>query len=156
MKKQTANTAQTKTNETYKAMKARQEAEYNSLYNELKPLVFYAFGRDQQKKALEAYTAAGGKMEELTSTSAGLTGSRTEIMKMSELCKRHTAEIADALKTREFAKTAFIYEMANHEYSYTHEDADVMNALGLDANNIPEYLREYYEEARREYLCNAY
>ena len=156
MKKQTVDTAQTKTKETYQQMKARQETEYNSLYNELKPLVFYAFGRDQQKKALEAYTAAGGKMDELTSTSAGLTGSRAEIMKMFKLCERHKAEITDALKTREFAKTAFIYEMANHEYSYTHEDADVMNALGLDADNIPENLRECYEEARREYIGNAY
>lgn len=139
-------------NETYKQMKERHEKEYSECFNALKPLVFYAFGRDQQNDAIAAYTAAGGKMDELTSAGAGLFGSHDEIKKLFDICERHDDEIAEALTNREFAKSAFIYEMRNHEYIYSYNDMDVLHALGLDERKLNDDMRDCYAEARSEYI----
>ena len=137
-------------NETYKQMKARHEKEYNARFDELKPLVFYAFGRDQQNAAIAAYKDADGKLDELASAGAGLMGDYTALKQLINLLDRHADELTEALQNREFSKGAFKYEMANHEYSYTYDDEEVLNALGLEG--LTDDLRECYEEARREYL----
>ena len=53
-----------------------------------------------------------------------------------------------------FAYTAFIYEMENHEFGYTYEIDDTLEALGLSLEDISKnaLLRLAYLRARKDYL----
>jgi hypothetical protein len=55
---------------------------------------------------------------------------------MHEMFNRHEAELKVAMQDPSFAFEAFNYELGNHEYCYTYELDDTLDALGLTIDEI--------------------
>lgn len=72
---------------------------------------------------------------------------------MKEL-NRHTEEILNAMKDKEFAEIAFRYEMDNHEYAINMTgDKDVLDALCLDKQMLKDFdLTGAYSRARNGHM----
>ena len=56
------------------------------------------------------------------------------------LCRQQNQELADAIAADEtglgFIYDMFLYELKNHEYGYTWDDADTLEALGYTEDDI--------------------
>jgi hypothetical protein len=56
------------------------------------------------------------------------------------------------LKNPDNLKSAFIYELANHEYGYTFDISDTLIALDLYGKPLTEEQKNILAEAKKEYL----
>lgn len=63
---------------------------------------------------------------------------KTDADAMHEMFDRHEAEWSIAIQDEEFVFEMFNYELANHEYSYTGDLTDTLEALGLTMDIINE------------------
>jgi len=65
---------------------------------------------------------------------------RTDSPRFVEMMARHNKEFADAVAAditgEGFIFDMFNYELANHEYSYTHDDTSTLDALGVEPEDI--------------------
>lgn len=65
---------------------------------------------------------------------------KTDLKAFEEMFERHSKEMNEAIandKTGEgFIKEMFLFELANHEYSYTHELEDTLEALDLTKEQV--------------------
>ena len=56
------------------------------------------------------------------------------------MMKRHDNELKEAIAAdltgTEFIYEMFVYEMANHEYGYTGDPEDTLNALGFSLEDV--------------------
>ena len=95
------------------------------------PMIFL-FGRksdDELKKELSKISATS--LEECVSLyGAGDVMNKADVPKWSELCKFHDAEIKNFEKKESNLVERILYEMNNHEYGYTMDPEDTLNALG--------------------------
>ena len=68
----------------------------------------------------------------------------------------HAKELNEAMKDPEFAKSAFRYEMDNHEYAINWEgDADVLSCFGWDPDTFSKVhteIQNAYLDARKEHM----
>lgn len=143
----------TATTETYLGMRNRHEREYNELARSLGALAFFAFGDRQLEQKIAAYKQAGGDPDKLVYAGAGMYGQEEAIDRLVDLSHAHNEEEDHALRTsREFAIQAFKAEMDNHEYGWSREDEVVLEALGLEEDDLVGDLADWYEEARKSYL----
>ena len=122
--------------ETYKAMKDRHQAEVNAL-----PLAF-AFSRDQYREKL----AAWGITEEEANNGAilgigggGVIRSSDKDLVIGTFERIHAEEqaaIAADTTGDGYIYEMFIYELNNHEFSYTGDVDETLAALHLTADDI--------------------
>ncbi len=63
---------------------------------------------------------------------------KTDADAMEEMFARHEAEWNVAIQDEEFVFQMFNYELANHEYSYTGDLTDTLEALGLTMDIVNE------------------
>ena len=63
---------------------------------------------------------------------------KTDADAMHEMFDRHEAEWNVAIQDEEFMFEMFNYELANHEYNYTGDLTDALEALGLTMDIINE------------------
>lgn len=56
--------------------------------------------------------------------------------KITKNLKKQRKEFEENMKIYDFAKSAFKSELANHEYCYTMDPYDAINALGYTSNKI--------------------
>lgn len=62
---------------------------------------------------------------------------RTDATALYEMFKRHDQEMNKAIETSDsFIYDMFDYELANHEYSYTHDISDTLAALDLTEDQV--------------------
>ena len=65
---------------------------------------------------------------------------KTDVEAFNEMNKRHRQEEKEAIKNdltgEGYIKDMFEYELANHEYGYTYNLEDTLNALGLTIEKI--------------------
>lgn len=121
--------------ETYRQMKDRQQAEVNAF-----PLGA-AFTEEQlreqlQKLGLDPETGRA----EVVGIGAGCFIRKTDKEAFLALMKRHQDERAAAIQADPDG-TGFIYDMfrhelANHEYSYTGDLAETLDALGMTTDEV--------------------
>ena len=120
---------------TYKELKDRQQAEINAF-----PFI-WAFNEKQladgmRKLGLNPDT----DKDKLCSIGAGGVIRKTDAEAMREMFARHRRELQEAIaadKTGEgFIFDMFSTELANHEYSYTGDVTDAVNACGLTVEQL--------------------
>jgi hypothetical protein len=118
--------------------------------------VAYAFSEQQLKEALEKLGAKSTK-ECVTVFNHGDIVKKENAKAFVDMFKRHTAEVKEALKDKEFAEAAFLYEMDNHEYAINWDgDDDVLGCFGMDYNDLVEMgLEDAYRRARNQHMKNA-
>lgn len=133
----------------YLDLQKRQQQEFEDF-----PIA-YAFSDQQLTEALEKLGAE--KSECVTVFGHGDIVKKKDVPALKDMLKRHTKEIHEALKDKEFAEAAFLYEMDNHEYAINWDgDADVLACFSLDEKKLHEMgLDDAYRKARRAHMKHA-
>lgn len=134
--------------ETYRELRERQQAEFNAFP------IKAAFSEEQFNKVMADWGFSPTDYNKIYSIGSGCFIRRTDSKAFQELCDRHAKELKDAFEDFDFLKSAFLYELANHEYIYSHDLAPAVESLGftLDEAIYDERLARALEFAREEYL----
>lgn len=116
----------------YKKMKDKHQKEINEF-----PM-FFAFNNkqfDEGMKKLGLDPSEEHKIYKLGNT--GGFYRKTDATKLNEMFKRHEEEIKKAMaEDDDFVFEMFNYELGNHEYIYTQDITDTLNALGLTIEEV--------------------
>lgn len=123
--------------ETYREMKARQQAEVNDF-----PM-YWAFSEEQLQRQLQEL----GLDKETWLDKVKVIGTGGFVLKQDyesyrDLMNRHTIEREDAIAADPdgtgFIFQMFRHELANHEYSYTGDTWETLEALGIREKDLNE------------------
>ncbi len=121
------------TNE-YVDMKAKHAKNINSL-----PM-FFAFSQEQFKEGMEKFGLKATDTAQVCRIPAGGIIKKTDKKLVIETFLNHTKEMKEAIdadKTGEgFITEMFKYELINHEYCYTSDPTDTLEALGLTEEEV--------------------
>jgi len=120
--------------ETYTELKDRQQKEFNDF-----PMVF-AFSDKQFREGMEKLGLDVSDIDKVFKNNYGGIYRRTDSELLKNILKRHTSEFTAAIDKDQdgtgFIFRMFNYELANHEYCYTWDITDTINALGLTIEEI--------------------
>lgn len=122
--------------ETYQEMKKRQQEELKKIP------IKYAFSDEQFKKGMEELGLNENDTDKVVNIGAGGFMKKEDVDSYKELNKKHFkefwTEIAKDTIGDKFIKNMFLYELNNHEYSYTNDITDTLMSLGLSDKDIRE------------------
>lgn len=125
----------------YKVLKEKQKKEIDDF-----PFIF-AFTNEQLEEGLKKYGLTMNDRDKICNLGSGIFMQKKDIELYKDMSNRHNQEIQNEIandKTGEnFVKDMFKYELQNHEYGYTLEIEDTLEALNLtidDINNNPNLL----------------
>lgn len=118
----------------YSELKRRQEKEFNEF-----PMSF-AFSNEQFAEGMKKLGLEPTDKNRIT----GIGGSgfirKTDVEAFNEMTKRFDKELEDAITAdttgEGFIFSMFNYELANHEYCFTYEIHDALDALGMTHEEI--------------------
>lgn len=115
--------------------------------------IAYAFSDEQLQEALVKLGVKSTK-ECVTVFGHGDIVKRENAKPFLDMLKRHTQEVKEAMKDKEFAEAAFRYEMDNHEYAINWGgDDDVLACFGMDFDDLRELgLMDAYRRARNAHM----
>lgn len=115
--------------------------------------IAYAFSDQQLEEAL-VKLGAKSKDECVTVFGHGDIVKRENAKPFLDMLKRHTQEVKEAMKDKEFAEAAFRYEMDNHEYAINWSgDDDVLACFGMSFDDLKELgLMDAYRRARNSHM----
>lgn len=132
----------------YLDLKQRQQREIEEF-----PIA-YAFNAKQLK---EAIAKLGATKQEVTTLGYGTVIKKSDIPALDELMENHRHELKMAMKDKEFAYEAFLYEMDNHEYAINWDgDTEVLECFNLVYAQLEDLdLEEVYQRAARAHLKHA-
>ena len=114
----------------YAELKAKHQAEVDAF-----PLGF-AFNQKQFDEMMIKWGLDPKNIREILSISGCGYVRRSDADAMHEMFDRHEAEHKAAMQDDEYLFEMFNYELANHEYSYTQDLTDTLEALGLTMDEI--------------------
>lgn len=118
----------------YKLLRERQQKEFDRM-----PM-FFAFNEKQFNEGMESFSLSPNDTDKIVSIGYGGFMKKEDSHLLHEIIKRHEKERADAINqdlTGEgFICDMFNYELGNHEFSYTGEVDDALEALGITASEI--------------------
>lgn len=119
----------------YAELRERQQKEFNAL-----PLGF-AFSRKQFDEMMQEWGLDPEKdLDKLLRIPGGGYIQKKDADLLHQTTERHSAEMATAIaedKTGEgFIYEMFLYELDNHEYGYTRDTEDTLDALGYTAEEV--------------------
>lgn len=150
----------------YTDMKARNQKEFDDFAEEW---CFFAFSEQQLQEGMAKLRPKMAEGEKFVRFGSGMFCMKSKADELAGMAGRQSEEMRRAMEDREFAKAAFYYEMANHEYhinwqgdwdvcSCFYEVEYVEDAIGdfylRSAGALPE-TRAAYMEARREFYRMA-
>lgn len=119
---------------SYRELRNKQSEEFAKF-----PIAF-AFSDEQVKEGLKKLGLNENDIDKVTGIGAGGFIKKTDVEKYVELSKKLHRELKEAIaedKTGElFIKDMFDEELANHEYGYTMELDDTLEALGITIEEI--------------------
>lgn len=139
----------------YVELKEKHSKEFNKF-----PIGF-AFSESQFKETMKKLGLKENETDKIIGI--GIGGGfirKTDVEAFNEMNKRHRQEEKDAIKNdltgEDYIKDMFEYELANHEYGYTNNIEDALNALGLSIEKInnDERLKHGLELALNRYREN--
>jgi len=120
---------------TYETMKNKHQNEVNAF-----PMVF-AFSVEQFKEAMAQLGLKPDETDKIYKLSG--TGGlylRSDGPKLLEMFERHAKELSDAIDSDPtgdgFVYEMFYYELSNHEYTYTVDVTDAVEALGFSMDEV--------------------
>ena len=116
----------------YVELKNKHQSEVNAF-----PLGF-AFSKEQFAEMMEEWGLTPEDTDKIYSIGGGGFVRKTDADAMEEMFERHAAEREVAIRENkdDYLYHMFNYELANHEYSYTGELDDTLDALGLTMEDI--------------------
>ena len=114
----------------YQELKSKHQAEVDAF-----PFGF-AFNQKQFNEMMIKWGLKPTDIREILSIGGGGYIRRSDADAMKEMFARHEAEHKAAMQDDEYLFSMFNYELANHEYGYTGELDDTLDALGLTIEEI--------------------
>ena len=119
----------------YQELRSKQQAEVNAF-----PM-FFAFNQKQFEEGMKTLGLKPTDTKKIYKL--GHTGGfyrKSDAPAFHEMFQRHTQEMEDAIAADPtgdgFIFDMFDYELANHEYNYTHDPEPTLDALGLTMEQI--------------------
>lgn len=119
----------------YQELRQKQQAEVEAF-----PM-FFAFNRKQFDEGMRSLGLDPADVKEIYSL--GNTGGfyrKSDAPALHEMMDRHDKEMEDAIAADPtgdgFIFDMFDYELANHEYNYTHDPEPTLDALGMTMEQI--------------------
>lgn len=138
---------------TYPELKAKHQEEVDDF-----PM-YWAFGDDQWKKLLDRFNLTEEEAKEkLIRGPAGSIMFKEDYEAFKNMINTHNEEIEEQIDFdvdgTGFVKSMFLYEMANHEYGYTRDLTDTLDALNITQKDFEErpQLKLGLDLAKEEYL----
>lgn len=135
----------------YAELKERQQKEVNAF-----PLGF-AFSNQQFKNMMGKWGLTEDDTDKIYSIGSGGFVRKCDADAMHEMFERHAKEHTDAIKAdttgEGYIYQMFAYELSNHEYDYTGELQDTLDALNITDEDLEknEALRNGLKKALRGY-----
>ena len=118
--------------ETYSELKHRQQKEVNEFEGK-----FFAFGDKQFKEGVESVGLTMDNFKtSIFSLGAGSYILKTKSQEFNDMFKRHKMERSEAKKAEKFLFDSLVYELNNHEYCYTQDPTQALEALGYEREDI--------------------
>jgi len=117
------------------------------------PMTFI-FGRKSEEELTECLSKIGAKsLEECVSINCGGIIRKVDKDRWLGLCKLHREEKVLFFQDDNHLVDAFVCEMNNHEYAYTGEYDDVLEALGFEEKDLQvERIRKAFNKASKKVL----
>lgn len=112
----------------------------------------FAFGNKQFKEAMEELGLTENDTDKIFSVGAGGFMRKDDKQLFMDWLKSNDLE--ERKKDKAFFQSMIMYELGNHEYGYTYDLEETLNACNIsrkDLKNNKQYA-EWLEEARQEYL----
>ena len=113
----------------YQILKEQQQKEFDNLP------IFYAFGKKQFKEAMKKLNLQETDVNQIVALPGGGNIKKTDIPKLLALITKHKKELEEKIsedKTGDgFIKDMFLYELVKHEYGYTREIDETLDALDI-------------------------
>lgn len=133
----------------YQEFKERIQKETNKLP------IYWVFGKEQIDKLTKKLNLKndGELKEKCFGIFGGLALKKDKEMILNTL-KKHNEELKENLKNDDFLKSAFRYEMSNHEYIITYDIEDTLQALNITLEEYQknERMQQLFKEAEEDYL----
>lgn len=124
----------TKTKNRYAELRNRQQKEFDELP------ISAAFSNEQFKKMMEGWGLTEDDTDKIYHIGFGAYIQKKDAEKLHETTKRHNEEMEAAIAADEtgegFIYEMFLYELDNHEYGYTGELEDTLDAIGYTLNEV--------------------
>ena len=98
----------------------------------------FAFNKDQYDIMMDKWGLKPTHRSQIIYIGGGSFVRKSDYKAMHEMFARHIAEHKAAMLDDEYLYQMFNYELANHEYSYTRDLTDTLEALGLTMEEINE------------------
>lgn len=119
----------------YQIMSDRQHKEFNTLP------IGAAFSNEQFERMMKGWGLdANNDLDKIVHIVAGAYIQKKDLPALKEMRARHNKELEDAIaadKTGDgFIYQMFLYELNNHEYGYTGDTEETLDALGYEAEDI--------------------
>jgi len=112
--------------------------------------MFFAFSQEQLKEGLEKLNTTE---ENILKVFGGGFIKKTDRENYIKMFKEIEQEEKDLFEDEKVLFEAFLYELGNHEYSYTHEETDTLQSLGFENyEELTEQQKEIFEKAKTKYL----
>lgn len=76
---------------------------------------------------------------------------------LMDMINKYDTRLKEAMKEYDFSYSAFVYELANHEYNITFDYDDVLNVLNLTEDEIKNnpILNKAFEEAKKTVIMTS-
>ena len=130
----------------YSELKNRQRKELNAF-----PMGF-AFTEQQLQKELERLNTT---KDNCVGVGAGGFIRSEDKEAFFSMFERHNKEMIEAMEDDSFLRSAIVYELGNHEYCITYNDAEAWEAVGLSMEKSTPEQRKAFVNAREEYLSSV-
>ena len=96
----------------------------------------FAFNQKQFEEMMSKWGLTPDDTDKIYSIGGGGYIRKSDSEAMEKMFARHEAERKAAMQDDEYLFHMFNYELANHEYSYTGELDDTLDALGLTIDEV--------------------
>lgn len=96
----------------------------------------FAFNQSQFDEMMTKWGLTPDDTDKIYKIGGGGYIRKTDSDAMHEMFDRHEAERKAAMQDDDYLFQMFNYELANHEYSYTYDLTDTLEALGLTMDEI--------------------
>lgn len=118
----------------YEELQARQQKEVNEFP------CFFAFSTDQFNEGMKSLGLKPSDTKKVYRAPGGMFYSRTDSPRLKELLDRHDRERQEAIEGdttgEEYIFQMFRTELANHEYGYTYELDETLDAVGITREQV--------------------
>jgi len=135
----------------YHTLTETHQKQFNTLSQKLG--IFYAFSNEQFDKGLTTLNLTRDNYKDkLSSVGNGGYILKENVKELETFSINQHNELHEAYKDNDFLLKALTYELCNHEYCYTGDSTDALNALGLDLKDIP---KDILKQARKVALQDS-